>query len=57
MIVLISFLVAVLLICEIALVKYCQVKKRSLVAFSFFIMLLVITALMVTGDITVAYTG
>ena len=57
MIFLIISLLTILFICEVALVKYCQVKKRSLIAFSFFIMLLVVTALMVTGDITIAYGG
>lgn len=57
MITLISILVSVLLICEIVLVKYCQVKKRFMFVFSFFAMLLVVTALVVTGDITIAYAG
>jgi len=57
MITIISILVSVLLICEIVLVKYCQVKKRFMFVFSFFVMLLVITALVVTGDVTLAYSG
>ena len=57
MVTLISILVSVLLICEIVLVKYCQVKKRFMFVFSFFVMLLVVTALVVTGDMTIAYGG
>ncbi len=57
MVTLISILVSVLLICEIVLVKYCQVKKRFMFVFSFFVMLLVVTALVVTGDVTIAYGG
>ena len=57
MVTLISILVSVLFICEVILVKYCQVKKRFMFIFSFFVMLLVLTALVVTGDITVAYAA
>ena len=57
MVTLISILVSILLICEIVLVKYCQVKKRFMFVFSFFAMLLVLTVLVVTGDITIAYAG
>ena len=57
MIILISSLVGILLICAIVLVKYCQVRKRSMFAFSFLIFLLVIVSLMVTGDITIAYVN
>ena len=57
MVTLISILVGILLICEIVLVKYCQVKKRFMFLFSFFVMLLVLTALIVTGDMTIAYGG
>ena len=57
MVTLISILVSVLLICEIVLVKYCQVKKRFMFVSSFFVMLLVVTALVVTGDVTIAYGG
>ncbi len=57
MIILVSTLVSILFFCLIALAKYCQVRKRSIFAFSFFVMLLVIVTLMVTGDITVAYGG
>ena len=57
MVTLISILVSILFACEVALVKYCQVKKRSLVIFSLFVMILAFTALMVTGDITLAYGG
>ena len=55
MILLISILVGVLLFCAIVLVMYCQIKKRYMFAFSLLIMILVFVALMVTGDITVAY--
>ena len=55
MVTLISVLVSILFICLIALAKYCQIRKRSIFAFSFFIMLLVLVTLMVTGDITIAY--
>lgn len=57
MIILISSLVTVLLICLTALIIYCRPRKRSVFAFSFLVMVLVIVALMVTGDITVAYGG
>ena len=57
MVALISILVGISFACEVALVRYCQVKKRSLIVFSLFVMLLVVTALMVTGDITLAYGG
>ena len=57
MVTLISILVSVLLICEIVLVKYCQVKKRFMFVFSFFVMLLILTALVITGDVTMAYSG
>ena len=57
MLILISSLVGILLLCAIILVVYCQVKKRYMFAFSFLIMLLVVVALIVTGDIMVAYVG
>lgn len=57
MLLIISILVAILLLCVIALARYCTIRKRSLFAFGFFIALLVFVALMVTGDITVAYGG
>ena len=57
MIIVVSLLLSVLMICNIVLVKYCSIKKRSVFAFSFLVMLLVLVALMVTGDITVAYGG
>lgn len=57
MIILISSLVGVLLICAVVLVAYCQIKKRYMFAFSLLIMLLVVVALMVTGDIAVAYVN
>ncbi len=57
MIILISSLVGVLFLCAIVLVTYCQIKKRYMFAFSLLIVLLVAVALMVTGDISIAYVG
>lgn len=57
MIILISVLVSTLFLCLIALAKYCNIRKRSIFAFSFFVMLLAVVTLMVTGDITIAYGG
>jgi hypothetical protein len=54
MITLISILVSILFACLIALAKYCQVRKRSIFAFSFFVAILVFVTLVVTGDITIA---
>ena len=54
MITLISILVSILFTCLIALAKYCQVRKRSIFAFSFFVAILVFVTLVVTGDITIA---
>ncbi len=55
MVTLISILSGILVLCEFALLKYCRVKKRYLFAFGFFATILVLTALLVTGDITIAY--
>ena len=57
MILLMSVLVGVLLLCAVVLVMYCQIKKRYMFAFSLLIMILVFVALMVTGDIAVAYVN
>ena len=57
MITLISVLVSTLFLCLIALARYCKIRKRSIFAFSFLVLLLVVVTLMVTGDITIAYGG
>ena len=57
MIILMSVLVGVLLFCAVVLVMYCQIKKRYMFAFSLLIVILVFVALMVTGDIAVAYVN
>lgn len=57
MIILVSVLVSTLFLCLIALARYCQIRKRSIFAFSFLVMILVIITLVVTGDITIAYGG
>ena len=57
MIALVSIGACILLICEILLVKYCQVKKRAMFVFSCFFIILAIVSLMITGDIVLAYGG
>ena len=57
MIILLTTLGFILLVCLIVLSRYCHVRKRSVFAFGFFIALLVVVTLIVTGDITVAYAN
>ena len=50
--------VFMLFICDFLLVKYCNVRKCfPLYAFRFFVILLAVVTLMLTGDITIAYGG
>ena len=52
-----SFLV-ILFICDLILVTYCKVKNGfRMFAFRFFIVLLAVLSLIMTGDITIAYGG
>ncbi len=49
-----SFL-AVLFVCDVALIKLCNVKNGfSMYAFRFFVIMLAVVSLMLTGDITIA---
>lgn len=57
MIILVSIYASILLICEIILVKYCQVRKRAMFMFNCFYFILAIVSLMLTGDIAIAYGG
>ena len=57
MIILVSIYASILLICEILLVKYCQVKKRAMFMFSCLYLILAVVSLMITGDIALAYGG
>ena len=57
MIILVSIFTSILLVCEILLVKYCQVKKRAMFMFSCLYLILALVSLMLTGDITLAYGG
>ena len=57
MIILVSIYAIILLVCEILLVKYFQVKKRAMFMFSCLYFILAIISLMLTGDIAIAYGG
>ncbi len=55
MTILILSLLSVLIVCDLLLVYYCKVKQTfSLFAFRFFIILLTVVSLIMTGDINIA---